>query len=120
MNAMLLTFAVLIMFQLVGEALSHALALPWPGHLIGMGLLLLWLSINRAAAERLRASCAELLRHLSLLLLPAGVGVIVYAGRIADEWLPIVGALIGGTVTVVVVTALVMRWATRRFVDDRR
>ena len=38
-----------------------------------------------------------LARHLSLLFVPAGVGVMSYVGRVADEWL-IAAALLVSTV----------------------
>ena len=39
--------------------------------------------------ERLRPTTVELLKHLSLLFVPAGVGVMIHVARIGREWLPI-------------------------------
>jgi holin-like protein len=117
---MLHTFAALLVFQTLGEVLSYALALPLPGPVLGMALLLVWLLADTRAAGRLRAGSLELLKHLSLLFVPAGVGVMVHAARIADEWLPIVVALVLSTALAIAVTALVVQWASRRFVRDPR
>ena len=50
-----------------------------------------------------------LLKHLSLLFVPAGVGVLQHLARIQAEWLAIAGALLVSSVATIVVTAVVMR-----------
>jgi holin-like protein len=117
---MLHTLAVLLLFQTVGEVLSYALGLPLPGPVLGMALLLVWLLVDKRVAARLRATSLELLKHLSLLFVPAGVGVMVHAGRIADEWWPILVALVVSTVLALAVTAVVIQWASRRWGQDGR
>jgi holin-like protein len=117
---MLPTLATLLVFQTLGEVLAYALALPLPGPVLGMALLLAWLLADARVAPRLRGTSVELLRHLSLLFVPAGVGVMVHVGRIAQEWLPIVVALVVSTVLALGVTALVVQWASRRLARERR
>jgi holin-like protein len=75
-----------------------------------MMLLFLFLLAKAGAAERLAPVSLQLLKHLSLLFVPAGVGVMVHAQRVAAEWLPIALALIASTVVSIVVTAAVVRW----------
>ena len=41
--------------------------------------------------------------------MPAGVGIMVYGQRVADEWLPIAAALLISTVISLIVSALVLR-----------
>jgi holin-like protein len=110
---MLPALATLLVFQTIGEVLTYALAIPIPGPVLGMALLLAFLLVNERALAQLRPTCVELLKHLSLLFVPAGVGVMLHAARIADEWLPIVVALLASTALAIVVTALVIRWAMR-------
>lgn len=99
----------LLLFQLIGEVLSRLLALPVPGPVLGMLLLFVALSLRPALADGLRDTAGSLLQHLSLLFVPAGVGVMLHFPRMADEWLPIAVALIVSTVLALAVTALVMR-----------
>ncbi len=67
----------LLVFQSVGEALSHALALPLPGPVLGM--LLLFGGLFHPAVREAVAACADfLLSHLSLLFVPVGVGVMTH------------------------------------------
>jgi holin-like protein len=107
---MINTFATLLVFQSLGEGLAYALALPIPGPVIGMVLLLFYLMMKDDAVAKLAPTSMELLRHLSLLFVPAGVGIMVHAQRVAAEWLPITVALVASTVVSIMVTAAVVRW----------
>ena len=104
------TLATLLVFQLLGEGVAHALMLPIPGPVIGMLLLLATLIVRRGAAAQLAPTSMALLRHLSLLFVPAGVGIMVHAKLLAAEWWPIAVALVASTVVSIVVTASVVRW----------
>ena len=107
---MVKTFATLLVFQTMGEGLSYALSLPVPGPVIGMVLLLVYLMLKDDAIGKLAPTSLVLLKHLSLLFVPAGVGIMVHAQRIASEWLPIMCALVVSTVVSIMVTAAVVRW----------
>ncbi|MGA2549009.1 MAG: CidA/LrgA family protein [Burkholderiaceae bacterium] len=115
---MLRTLTTLLVFQFAGESVSYALKLPIPGPVIGMLLLFGYLLIRRGEAERLKSTAQELLRHLSLLFVPAGVGVMLYADRVRQEWLPIVVSVIASTAATLIVTAVtadrVERYRQRR------
>jgi len=115
---MLEALATLLVLQTIGEVLSYLLRLPVPGPVLGMVLLLVVLMARPATVARLRPTALELLRHLSLLFVPAGVGVMLHVARIADEWLPIVVSLLVSTALAIAVTALVVTWTARRFAPD--
>jgi len=115
---MLEAFATLLVFQTIGEVLSYGLRLPVPGPVLGMALLLGLLLLRPGAAERLRPTSLELLKHLSLLFVPAGVGVMLHAARIGQEWLPIIVSLLVSTALAIAVTALVVTWTARRIASD--
>lgn len=106
---MLAALTLLLLFQLAGEAIALFFALPVPGPVIGMGLLFTALALRGGVAPDLRQTAQNLLQHLSLLFVPAGVGVMLHVERIASEWLPIVVALIVSTFAAIAVTALVLR-----------
>lgn len=106
---MLNAITLLLVFQLAGEAVSLWFDLPVPGPVIGMGLLFATLALRGGADDQLRNAAQTLLQHLSLLFVPAGVGVMLHFERIGDEWLPILVALAVSTFVAVLVTALVLR-----------
>lgn len=95
--------------QLLGEALVYWLAIPVPGAVVGMVLMLLGLMLNGAVPEGLRGASEGLLRYLPLMLVPSGVGLMVHFELIARDWLAISLALLVSTVLTFVVTALLMQ-----------
>jgi holin-like protein len=108
----------LLVYQCVGEILARWTGLPVPGPVIGMVLLFATLVAKNFAPESLQTTASGLLSHLSLLFVPAGVGVMSHFHRVASEWLPIAVALVVSTVLALAVTALVMRRLLER--QDRR
>ena len=106
---MLGALTLLLVYQLIGEVLVQLLALPVPGPVVGMLLLFVTLLARGNAPESLRTTANGLLAHLSLLFVPAGVGVMLHFERLGAEWLPIVVALLASTVITIGVAALVMR-----------
>jgi holin-like protein len=100
-------------FQLIGEVIARTFALPVPGPVIGMALLFLALVVRGDPSTELRDTAQGLLRHLSLLFVPAGTGVMLHFQRMSDEWLPILTALVLGTAITIALTALVLRFLLR-------
>ena len=107
---MLGALTLLLVYQLIGEVIVHLAGLPVPGPVVGMLLLFVTLAARGAVPGNLRDTCQTLLSHLSLLFVPAGVGVMLHFKRLGAEWLPIAVALVASTVITIGVTALVMRW----------
>jgi len=107
----------LLVFQFAGEAIVRLAGLPLPGPVVGMALLFAALVVRGRVPESLGSASDGLARHLSLLFVPAGVGVMMYARRLADEWLPIAVALVVSTVVAIAVAALVFRWLATRAGD---
>ena len=110
---------VLLAFQLMGEVLARGLGLPAPGPVIGMALLALALAAwtrRRGGTEYgdVGRVAAVLLGALSLLFVPAGVGVVQYAGLLADNALAIGVALAVSTLATLLVSVgaflAVKRW----------
>jgi holin-like protein len=107
-------WVILLLFQLVGEIIVQMSDLPAPGPVIGMVLLFLALKWRGVLPATLRTTAETLLSHLSLLFIPAGVGIIQYGALLRDEWFALTVALIISTLLTVTVTALVMRAILQR------
>ena len=110
---MLNAITLFLVFQLVGEVLSQILSLPVPGPVVGMLLLFLLLLARAPLVEQIRKTAQNMLQHLSLLFVPAGVGVMLHFKRVTDEWVAILLALVLSTVITIAVTALSIRVFTR-------
>ena len=110
---MLRGWAVLLVFQLVGEALTRAIGWAIPGPVVGMALLLLALQLGRIGDEALRGVSSGLLSHLSLLFVPAGVGVMLHAHRLVSEWPALLASVLVSTAATLAVTGLVVERLSR-------
>ena len=111
---MVLAFAVLLVFQLLGEIVAQGLGLPVPGPLVGMLLLFAALLVRGRLPDELRDTANALLRNLMLLFIPAVTGVMLHFERVGREWLPFLGACVLGVVVTMAVTALVLKTMLRR------
>ncbi|MCB9946236.1 MAG: CidA/LrgA family protein [Rhodospirillaceae bacterium] len=99
--------------QLAGELLVVATGLPVPGPVCGMVLLFAGLMTARRLPDQLAAVADTLLRHLSLLFVPAGVGLTLHLGVLERESVAISAALVASTVLTIVVTAAAMAGINR-------
>jgi holin-like protein len=106
MNA-LRGLAVLLVLQAVGEALAHALGLPFPGPVIGMILLIPALQVPQLR-EPVRAAAEMLLDNLSLLFVPVGVGVITHLDLISRYGVRLLVVIVVSTWIGMAVTALLL------------
>lgn len=105
---MLRGLALLLTLQALGEAVARLTGLRVPGPVIGLVLLLpllAWTPVREAVAP----VAETLLGHLSLLFVPAGVGVVTHLHVVARHGPGLLLALVVSTAVGMAVTALVMR-----------
>jgi holin-like protein len=117
---MVRALTLLFLCQLAGEVLVRLAGLAFPGPVLGMGLLAALLAALRRPAPQLEAVADGVLRNLSLLFVPAAVGVTEQAGLIAANWAAILAALLVSTLLTLVVTVAVFRAVARLQVRGRR
>ncbi len=104
---------ILLLYQLIGEIAVLTLRIPVPGPVLGMLLLFVTLLIRRRTSESLESTSTALLSHLSLLFVPAGVGMMVHFDRIFDERAAISITLVLSTLITMAATAAIMLACTR-------
>lgn len=105
---MIQALTLILVCELVGELAVLVTGLPTPGPVLGMLLLLVWLFLRGGVPDDLDRTSSALLGNLSLLFVPAGVGVMVHWDAIRDGWLTLTVALLGSTLITLAVTAMVM------------
>lgn len=110
---MLKALTTLLIFQILGEAMVFATKVAFPGPVLGMVALLAYLLIKPAALEDIKPTAIDMLRHLSLLFVPAGVGIMLHGERLKTEGWKLTIAVLVSTVLTLAVTALVTRWAIK-------
>ena len=110
---MLPAFVILLVCQWLGEAVARLCGWPVPGAVLGM-ILLTGLLVVRADWRRYVAPASEpLLSHFSVLFVPAGVGVLVVADRLQENWLALLAAIVVCTLLTLAATALTVRLVAR-------
>lgn len=105
----------IFLFQLIGEATQKYFALPVPGPVIGLVLMLvclLWskrIDVPVVAGFRCKlvTTSQQLIGYLSLLFVPIGVGVIMHLKLLETQLVQIIGVITIGTITTIVFTAFI-------------
>ncbi len=110
---MIASLSLILLCQLAGEVFVRALALPMPGPVVGLVLLLSLLVARDRFAVLARGplqgggvenASRGLLAHLSLLFVPAGVGVVQKLDLIAAHGIAIVVVLLVSVVVTLLAT----------------
>jgi holin-like protein len=110
---MLAALATLLVCQLAGEVIVRALSLPLPGPVVGMALLFFVMLARAPVPKEIGATADTLLKHLSLLFVPAGVGVVQNLGTLGHEGLGLILVVVLATVITLAVTALTFEYLAR-------
>ena len=110
---MLEAITLLFLCQLAGEALVRLSGLNFPGPVLGMGLMLALVAAAGRSGAALDRVSDTILKNLSLLFVPAAVGVVQQLELIAAHWIAVVAAVVGSTLLTLVVTVLVFRATSR-------
>lgn len=115
-------FALLILCQLIGEALVGVLriavpSMAFPGPVAGMIVLLVMLSAYRRQARAVTSVANGLLGILSLLFVPSAVGIMQHGELIRGWGLPLLLAVVASTVLTLLATVgafiATERWLAR-------
>jgi putative effector of murein hydrolase LrgA (UPF0299 family) len=116
------SLSLILLCQLTGEVMARGLGLPVPGPVIGLLLLLLLLLARDRFAILARGPLREdgvesasrgLLAHLSLLFVPAGVGVVQKLDLVAAHGIAVVAVLAISVVVTLLVTVATFLLASR-------
>ncbi|WP_138468080.1 CidA/LrgA family protein [Poseidonocella sp. HB161398] len=116
---MIWPLSILLGCQLAGEAVSRVLGLPVPGPVIGMVLLLVLMAGHRRVPETVAPTAHVILGNLSLLFVPAGVGIVSQLDKVAQYGFGLLAALLGSTVLALAAGVATFR-GVARVMGDRR
>jgi putative effector of murein hydrolase LrgA (UPF0299 family) len=94
---MLPTLGLLLACQLIGEVTVRGTGLSIPGPVLGLALLIVILRLRPALAGELRPTISVILANLSLLFVPAGVGVIGNLDVLSEDWFALLVVLVLST-----------------------
>jgi len=111
---------ILIGFQLAGEFISAQFGLPFPGAVIGMGILFLYLLIKGNTPKPLSTTSTALFPYIPLFLMPACVGAMGYWSLLQEEWLALIVALTVSTITTIALTPYIMKFFMSRPLNTKK
>lgn len=97
-RAFLLIYACLY----TGIGISTLLPITLPGSIIGMLVLFTLLSLQIIPSLWVRPGCHLLIRHMALLFVPIGVGVMQYFAVLRTQWVPVVFSCSASTLMVLI------------------
>jgi len=89
--------AILFCFLAVGEEAGRLAGIAVPGSVLGMLLLAAALRLGLVHPQNVQAAADALLDNLSLLFVPAGVGLMLYFDLPARDWWSLLAALLPST-----------------------
>jgi holin-like protein len=110
---MIRALTLLFLCQLAGEVIVRSLGVTFPGPVLGMAMLIALLALWPPLRPEVEGVADGILRNLSLLFVPAAVGVVQQAGLIAANWLAISVALVVSTLLTLIVTVFTFRAVAR-------
>jgi putative effector of murein hydrolase LrgA (UPF0299 family) len=126
---MIASLSLILLCQLAGEVFVRALGLPMPGPVIGLMLLLILLMARDRFAvlargplqgDGVESASRGLLANLSLLFVPAGVGVVQKLDLVAEHGVAFVGVLAISVLATLLVTVATFILASRLMAGGRR
>lgn len=104
---MIRALTLILACQLAGEFSARFSGWPVPGPVLGMALLFALMLAQPRLAAAVLPTGEGILRHLSLLFVPAGVGVVGHLGALGTHGPGLALALVVSTVLALAVGALV-------------
>ncbi len=119
---MLASLSLILLCQLIGEVVVRGLGLPLPGPVLGLLLLLIMLLARDRCAilargplrnDGVEMASKGMLAHLSLLFVPAGVGVVQKLDLLAAHGVAIILVLALSVVVTLLATVLTFRLVSR-------
>jgi len=125
---MIASLSLILLCQLAGEVFVRALGLPMPGPVIGLMLLLtLLMARDRFAVlargplqgDGVESASRGLLANLSLLFVPAGVGVVQKLDLVAEHGIAFLGVLAVSVLVTLLVTVATFLLASRLMARGR-
>jgi holin-like protein len=104
----------ILLWQGLGELVSHFFLPIIPGPVLGLIFLLIFLIIKGQVNSSLALVSDAFSQHLGVLFIPAAVGVILFLPQLKAHAVAVISALLISVVLTIVVTAIVLRFIAKK------
>nr|WP_314264682.1 CidA/LrgA family protein [uncultured Moellerella sp.] len=98
-------FALIYLCLIIGNMVSALLPFSVPGSIIGMLILFALLAMQLIPAHWAQPACSLLIKNMTLLFVPIGVGIMNYYGQVSQQIIPILVSCFVSTLIVMIVVA---------------
>ncbi len=105
-------------FSYLGNLISSGFNLPFPGSIIGMILLFLALQFKLLKIKDIDTVGSFLINNMTILFLPAGVGIMAKWGLISHFWLQILLIVVCALIVNIFVLGHLVQWLKIKFEGD--
>lgn len=105
-------------FSFAGNVISNGLHLPVPGSILGMLLLFLALQFKILEFKHVDEAGSFLINNMTILFLPAGVGIMAKWNLISHFWLQILFIVVAALIINIFVLGKLVEWIKIKFEGD--
>lgn len=105
-------------FSFIGNVISNVFRLPVPGSILGMILLFLALQFKLLEFRHVDEAGSFLINNMTILFLPAGVGIMAKWNLISHFWAQILLIVVGALVINMLILGKLVEWIKVKFEGD--
>ncbi len=105
-------------FSFIGNAISNVFRLPVPGSILGMILLFLALQFKILEFRHVDEAGSFLINNMTILFLPAGVGIMAKWNLISHFWAQILLIVVGALIINMLILGKLVEWIKVKFEGD--
>lgn len=105
-------------FSFIGNVISNVFRLPVPGSILGMILLFLALQFKILEFRHVNEAGSFLINNMTILFLPAGVGIMAKWNLISHFWAQILLIVVGALIINMLILGKLVEWIKVKFEGD--
>ena len=105
-------------FSFIGNVISNVFRLPVPGSILGMILLFLALQFKLLEFRHVDEAGSFLINNMTILFLPAGVGIMAKWNLISHFWAQILLIVVGALIINMLFLGKLVEWIKVKFEGD--
>ena len=105
-------------FSFIGNVISNVFRLPVPGSILGMILLFLALQFKILEFRHVDEAGSFLINNMTILFLPAGVGIMAKWNLISHFWAQIILIVVGALFINMLILGRLVEWIKVKFEGD--
>ncbi|MFQ1013185.1 hypothetical protein B6D19_07025 [Gilliamella apicola] len=104
----------------VGNIISKIIPIMIPGSIIGLLLLFFLLAFQLIPTCWIKNSCNLFMRYMTVLFIPAAMGIMDNYSLLLENWIPIIFSTVGGSLIVLIFTAFLTENFPKKISSQKR